>query len=297
MKRKAVYYFIAGIVFLAVVGFFLFLWKTPRFQREIICREPDFNAGRIAVENDGCQFEHTFKLENIGKRKFEIIAYESSCPCVELHMPTRELLPNSSINLIAKAGFPSNNMDFRTIRLRLETDSPDKENRKIELTLTFAAQFQPRLSTSFLDFGEVFSGHIETRTVYALWPDEIGHESIVKKIQLDTNEEINFMRQSVKLPVANEKKPENYFVSSEAIEIKLSPKTLGEKKFSAYVHFVNDSTREIKIWYKTCPPSVFLPENYYFSKDELLAGNGIAAIFVQDFADIPVEFYTKSNLF
>jgi hypothetical protein len=96
-------------------------------------------------------------------------------------------------------------------------------------------------------------------------------------------------------PVARKDALEDFFVSEEIFEVRLSPRESG--RFSSHVDFTlqNGEKRGVSVKYNSLAANCFIPARYYFMGGE--GDSSFSILYVPDVKDPPVTFFSSSAEF
>lgn len=91
------------------------------------CDKPTVKLDKV---DEGATVEHSFIIENKGKRTLIISGYKVACPCTKVYLPKEPIQPGHSVAI--KVVFDTNGKAFyqdRTILLTTNCAKPEKKLR------------------------------------------------------------------------------------------------------------------------------------------------------------------------
>jgi len=149
-----------AIFFVGSVGSNLWFWLGPRaWQARLTCPQRVFDFG---ARKSGETVEHSFQLQNTGRRDLEFGGVLSSCGCLTAGLPQDRLAPGEEMTVPVRISLRNlRGRVLKTILIR----SNDPRQSSLLLTVTGSVQSPFSVAPERVEFGDVASGKSATREV------------------------------------------------------------------------------------------------------------------------------------
>ena len=146
-----------------------------------------FDFGRLEAKKGSAEGRHTFTIRNDGDREVTIKRTSVSCGCVTLTAP-KTIPAHGEAKIEARIKLPANALDRRTVRALVDTDEPDRNRYTYYLTAAVAPSLL--VTSTVLDFGDVYTRMPSTKEFNALLADAKRIEPLVAKAWVEGTNEV-----------------------------------------------------------------------------------------------------------